>query len=128
MNKSSIIQDLETLIEMSKSGQPIPTEVLQRISTMASYQFMDAIIRDGVSTNPENYKSPNTYLLNQIRVRALECGKALTSDQEIELVIKIRQHEITSLSEELSSDKYADITPEKDNSQPNRNSSDMGGR
>ncbi len=36
--------------------------------------------------------------------------------------------EITSLADELSNDKYANITPERDNSQPNRNSSDMGGR
>lgn len=128
MNKSSIIQDLETLIEMLKSGQSVPTEALQKICTMVNYDFMDAIFKDAVRTNPQNYKSQTPYLLNQIRVVALKSGKSLTSDQETELVVKIRQHEIASLWAELSSNKYADITPERDNSQPNRNSSDMGGR
>ena len=126
-NKSTITQDLQTLISKSQAGESIPTELLQRIFSFDTYQIMNHIIHEATVSHTQN-QSPNNYLLSQIRLVAIKLGKALTTDQEIDLVLKIRAKEITSLADELSNDKYANITPERDNSQPNRNSSDMGGR
>lgn len=125
---NSIMQDLQTLIETAQSGNPLPTELLQKFSTLDTSQLLDAIIRNAVLTNPQNYSSSNNYILSQIRLAAVNRGKVLTLDQEIDLVIKIKSGEIASLHDELSSSKYANITPEKNDSQPRRNSSDRDGR
>ncbi len=43
-NKSTITQDLQTLIEKSQSGESLSTEFLQRLSSLDVYDLIHSMI------------------------------------------------------------------------------------